>query len=288
MHHHAELAVYSFLQKAMKGESDMAEDIREQVAQDVKAALEKQFSGPSRDEFKLRMSNIGRPKCQLWFEKNDSEDKTPLPPHFLMNMIIGDIVEAVFKGLLRAAGISFTDNEKVTLKLEDGTEINGEFDMVLDDAVDDVKSASPWSYQNKFASSAALADGDSFGYIAQLVGYSRAAGKRMGGWWVVNKANGEFKYVPAEDIDEATVLSEIQDTVSYINNDEPFQRCFEPVSETHYRKPTGNKKLGIGCSFCSYKHKCWPGLKTMPAVMSTAKNPPMVDYVELAPEYDDG
>jgi len=288
MNHAAEIAVYSFLQKAMKGESDMAEDIREQVAQDVKAALEKQFSGPSRDEFKLRMSNIGRPKCQLWFEKNDSEDKTPLPPHFLMNMIIGDIVEAVFKGLLRAAGISFTDNEKVTLKLEDGTEINGEFDMVLDDAVDDVKSASPWSYQNKFASSAALADGDSFGYIAQLVGYSRAAGKRMGGWWVVNKANGEFKYVPAEDIDEATVLSEIQDTVSYINNDEPFQRCFEPVSETHYRKPTGNKKLGIGCSFCSYKHKCWPGLKTMPAVMSTAKNPPMVDYVELAPEYDDG
>jgi hypothetical protein len=272
----------------MKGESDMAEEIREQVAQDVKAALEKQFSGPSRDEFKLRMSNIGRPKCQLWFEKNDSEDKTPLPPHFLMNMIIGDIVEAVFKGLLRAAGISFTDNEKVTLKLEDGTEINGEFDMVLDDAVDDVKSASPWSYQNKFASSAALADGDSFGYIAQLVGYSRAANKRMGGWWVVNKANGEFKYVPAEDVDEATVLSEIQDTVSYINNDEPFQRCFEPVSETHYRKPTGNKKLGIGCSFCSYKHKCWPGLKTMPAVMSTAKNPPMVDYVELAPEYDDG
>ena len=52
MHHHAELAVYSFLQKAMKGESDMAEEIREQVAQDVKAALEKQFSGPSRDEFK--------------------------------------------------------------------------------------------------------------------------------------------------------------------------------------------------------------------------------------------
>ena len=287
MHHHAELAVYSFLQKAMKGESDMAEEIRDQVAQDVKAALEKQFSGPSRDEFKLRMSNIGRPKCQLWFEKNDSEDKTPLPPHFLMNMIIGDIVEAVFKGLLRAAGISFTDNEKVTLKLEDGTEINGEFDMVLDDAVDDVKSASPWSYQNKFASSAALADGDSFGYIAQLVGYSRAAGKRMGGWWVVNKANGEFKYVPAEDIDEAAVLSDIQATVSYINNDEPFQRCFEPVSETHYRKPTGNKKLGVGCSFCSYKHKCWPGLKTMPAVMSTAKNPPMVDYVELAPEYEE-
>jgi len=286
MNHHAELAVFSFLQKAMKGETHMADDIREQVASDIKAALEKQFSGPPRDEFKLRMSNIGRPKCQLWFEKNDPEDKTPFPPHFLINMIIGDIVEAVFKGLLRAAGISFTDNEKVTLTLKDGTEINGEFDMILDDAVDDVKSASPWSYQNKFASSAALAEGDSFGYISQLVGYARAAGKKTGGWWVVNKANGEFKYVPLQDIDEDAVLQSIEDTAAYIKEDKPFDRCFEAIPETHYRKPTGNLKLGNECGFCSYKHKCWPNLKTLPAVKSTAQNPPMVDYVMLDPEYE--
>jgi len=286
MNHHAELAVFSFLQKAMKGETHMADDIREQVASDIKAALEKQFSGPPRDEFKLRMSNIGRPKCQLWFEKNDPEDKTPFPPHFLINMIIGDIVEAVFKGLLRAAGISFTDNEKVTLTLKDGTEINGEFDMILDDAVDDVKSASPWSYQNKFASSAALAEGDSFGYISQLVGYARAAGKKTGGWWVVNKANGEFKYVPLQDIDEDAVLQSIEDTAAYIKEDKPFERCFEAIPETHYRKPTGNLKLGSECGFCSHKHKCWPNLKTLPAVKSTAQNPPMVDYVMLDPEYE--
>lgn len=286
MNHPAELAVYTYLQKAMKGETVMAEDIQEHVAADVKAALQKQFSGPPRDEFKLRMSNIGRPKCQLWFEKNDPQDKTPFPPHFLMNMIIGDIVEAVFKGLLRAAGVTFTDNEKVTLTLPDGTEINGEFDMVLDGAVDDVKSASPWSYQNKFASSAALQEGDSFGYISQLVGYARAADKKLGGWWVVNKANGEFKYVPAEGIDEEAVLGKIQDTVSYIKEDKPFERCFEAIEETHYRKPTGNTKLGVECGFCAYKHKCWPNLKTLPAVKSTAKNPPMVDYVTLDPEYE--
>ena len=58
MNHPAELAVYSYLQRAMKGETDMAEDIREQVANDVKAALQKQFGGPPRDEFKLRMSNL--------------------------------------------------------------------------------------------------------------------------------------------------------------------------------------------------------------------------------------
>jgi hypothetical protein len=107
MNHPAELAVFHFLSKASKGESQMSEDIRKNVASDVEAALAKQFSSGPRDAFKIRMSNIGRPTCQLWFDKNDPEDKTPMPPHFLMNMIIGDIVEAVFKGLLRAAGVDF-------------------------------------------------------------------------------------------------------------------------------------------------------------------------------------
>ena len=125
MNHPAELQVFSYLQKAMKGEATMTEEVANQVASDVKAALDKQFNTSPRDEFKLRMSNIGRPKCQLWFEKNDPEDKIPLPPHFLMNMLLGDLVEAVFKGLLRASGAEFKDNDTVTLKLPDGQEIQG-------------------------------------------------------------------------------------------------------------------------------------------------------------------
>ena len=285
MNHPAELAVFEYLGKAIKGETDMAEDIRKQVASDVEAALEKQFGGKPRDEFRLRMSNIGRPTCQLWFEKNDPEDKTPLPPHFLINMIIGDIVEAVFKGLLRAAEVDFKDNDNVTLKLKDGTEVKGEYDMVLDGKVDDVKSASPWSYKNKFNSLETLAKSDSFGYVSQLVGYAEAAGLDVGGWWVVNKANGEFKYVDANDVDKGAVMESIEDTVEYINEDKPFKRCFEAVPETHFRKPTGNLKLGSECSFCSFKHKCWSNIQTRTAVMSKAQNPPMVDYVLLSPEY---
>jgi len=285
MNHPAELAVFEYLGKAIKGETDMAEDIRKQVASDVEAALEKQFGGKPRDEFRLRMSNIGRPTCQLWFEKNDPKDKTPLPPHFLINMIIGDIVEAVFKGLLRAAEVDFKDNDNVTLKLKDGTEVKGEYDMVLDGKVDDVKSASPWSYKNKFNSLETLAKSDSFGYVSQLVGYAEAAGLDVGGWWVVNKANGEFKYVDANDVDKGAVMESIEDTVEYINEDKPFKRCFEAVPETHFRKPTGNLKLGSECGFCSFKHKCWSNIQTRTAVMSKAQNPPMVDYVLLSPEY---
>ncbi len=163
MNHPAELQVFSFLQKAMKGEATMTEEVANQVASDVKVALDKQFNSPPRDEFKLRMSNVGKPKCQLWFEKNDPEDKIPLPPHFLMNMILGDLVEAVFKGLLRASGAEFKDNDNVTLKLPDGQEISGEYDMEMDGKIDDVKSASPWSYNNKFEDFESLQKGDGFG-----------------------------------------------------------------------------------------------------------------------------
>ena len=286
MNHPAELMVFSFLQKAMAGEATMTEAVTKQVAADVEAALNKQFNSGPRGEFRLRMSNIGKPKCQLWFEKNDPEDKLPLPPHFLMNMILGDIVEAVFKGLLRAAGAEFKDNDNVTLKLPNGQEIKGEYDMEMDGKIDDVKSASPWSYKNKFASFDALAQGDSFGYIPQLVGYATAAGKDVGGWWVVNKGTGEFKYVDASEVDKEAVLEQIQDLVDYIDNDEPFERCFEPVPETFYRKPTGNLVLPGACKFCDFKHKCHPTMQTLPSRSSKAANPPDVDYIFIGDGLD--
>ena len=281
MEHPAELAIFSYLQKAMAGEASMSKEVASKVASDVEAAMLKQFASGPRDEFRMRMSNLGKPKCQLWYEKNDPEDKTPLPPHFLMNMILGDIVEAVFKGVMRSAGIDFKDNDKVTLKLPHGQEINGEYDMELDGKIDDVKSASPWSYQNKFASFDALENDDSFGYIPQLVGYAEGAGKGVGGWWVINKANGEFKYVSASEVDKQSVLDDIQDTVDYIDKDQPFERCFEPEPETFYKKQTGNLVLPQECKFCSFKHKCHTGLNTQPSRPSKALNPPLVDYVYI-------
>jgi hypothetical protein len=279
MNHPAELKVFNFLQKAMAGESTMTEEVAKQVASDVEAALYKQFDSGPRDKFRLRMSNIGKPKCQLWFEKNDPEDKTPFPPAFLMNMILGDIVEAVFKGVLRSAGVEFKDNDRVTLKLPHGQEIKGEYDMEMDGRIDDVKSASPWSYDNKFASFDTLAQGDSFGYVAQLVGYAEAAGKGVGGWWVVNKGNGEFKYVDASEVNTEEVINGIQATVDYIENDEPFKRCYEPVPETYFKKPSGNLVLNSKCHFCDFKNKCWD-LKELPSrVYKGKKEAPLVEYV---------
>ena len=79
------------------------------------------------------MSNVGRPTCQLWYEKNKPEVALPFPTTFIMNMMLGDIVEAVFKGLLKEAGVQYEDSKTVHLDVGDDS-IRGSYDIVIDDA----------------------------------------------------------------------------------------------------------------------------------------------------------
>ena len=285
MNHPAELALHQYMENAASGKSTMSETTIKQVGMDVMGALGRQFGGGNkRDGFGLRMSNVGRPTCQLWFEKNKPEEALPLPTTFVMNMMIGDIVEAVFKGLLKEAGVQYEDDAKVTLQLDADTSISGTYDIVIDGAVDDIKSASNWSYTNKFESFDTLRQGDAFGYVAQLAGYAKAADKRAGGWWVVNKANGEFKYVPATGIDIDKEVDHIQQTADTLDENK-FERCFDAVPEKFRGKETGNMVLDQNCVFCRYRFACWPGLTERPAVASQAKQPKTVAYVSLAEEY---
>ena len=285
MNHPAELALHQYMENAANGKSTMSEDTIKQVGLDVMGALGRQFGGGNkRDKFGLRMSNVGRPTCQLWFEKNKPEEALPLPTTFVMNMMIGDIVEAVFKGLLKEAGVKYEDDEKVTLQLDDDTSVTGTYDVVIDGAVDDVKSASNWSYTHKFESFDTLRQSDAFGYVAQLAGYAKAADKRPGGWWVVNKANGQFKYVPATGIDIDKEVDHIKQTAETVEQNE-FKRCFDAVPEKFRGKETGNMVLDQNCVFCRYRFACWPGLTERPAVASQAKQPKTVAYVSLAEEY---
>ncbi len=280
MNHPAELQVHQYMSDAVNGKSTMSEEVIEQVGNDVKDALRKQFGGGvKRGDFRLRMSNLGRPTCQLWFDKNKPEEASSKPNNFMMNMMLGDIVEAVFKGLLRGAGVKYEEPDNVSLDV-DGTNISGTYDLVIDGAVDDVKSASGWSYDNKFIDFETLKEGDAFGYVSQLVGYAKAAKKKIGGWWVVNKANGKFKYVSAENADENYEMRKIRATVETVKHNK-FARCFEAIEETFRGKPTGNKILGVSCGFCDYKKACWKNLQELPSVMSKAQFPKIVNYVEL-------
>lgn len=284
MNHSAELALHKYMDDAAKNKSTMSPETIQQIGKDIMDALARQFGEREPREFRLRMSNVGRPTCQLWFEKNKPEAAQPKSGNFVMNMMLGDIVEAVFKGLLKEAGVKYEDTAKVTLEIDDNTSIDGSYDIVIDDAVDDIKSASNWSYTHKFESFDTLRQGDAFGYVAQLAGYAKASGKRAGGWWVVNKANGQFKYVPAEGIDIDEQIDNIKQTAATVEKNR-FERCFDPVPETFRGNPTGNMVLSTECGFCRYRFSCWPGLEERPAVASQAKQPKTVAYVSLADEY---
>jgi hypothetical protein len=283
MKHPSEIALHQYLDDATNGKSSMSAKTIAGIKKDIGEALKRQFgSRTKRRKFQLRMSNVGRPSCQLWFEKNQPEKSDPLPTTFVMNMMLGDIVEAVFKGLMKEAKIKFEDSDKVYLNVAD-EKVSGTYDLVLDDAVDDIKSASDWSYRNKFESFDTLSADDAFGYVGQLAGYAKALGKKAGGWWVVNKANGSFKYVPAENIDVDKEVKKLEENVKVVKSN-VFKRCYESEEETFRGKPTGNRVLGKTCSFCRYKHSCWENLQELPSLLSKAKEPKIVSYVSIRKE----
>jgi hypothetical protein len=281
MNHPAELAINQYLEDATSGKSSMSEETIQQIGKDVMDSVRRQFGGGnSRDEFRLRMSNIGKPTCQLWFAKNKPEKALPKPTTFVMNMLLGDIVEAAFKGIITEAGVAYEDEDNfVQLELNEDT-IHGSYDLIMDGALDDVKSASDWSYRNKFESYDTLSKGDSFGYIGQLAGYAKATGKKAGGWWVVNKANGNIKYVPADGLDLDAEIAKIQDTVDTVNKNE-FKRCFNPVPETFRGKPSGNTILNPNCKFCDFRFECFPELQELPSKVSQARVKPTVSYITV-------
>ena len=105
----------------------------------------------------------------------------------------------------------FEDSKEVKLKLGKSN-IKGTYDLVVDGAVDDIKSASTLSYTNKFVSFDTVSESDPFGYVGQLAGYAKASGKKVGGWWVINKNNADFKYIPATGIDLSKDITKLKDT----------------------------------------------------------------------------
>ena len=277
--HPAEIKIRKYLSEVKHTDSIMPEEIIDRVIDEIRDSLKKQFVDKSNNKFRLRMSNLGRPYCQLWFDKNNPQTALPPTSNFVINMMIGDVLESVFKGILSASGVDYQNGEKVTLNLK-SHKIEGTPDLIMDGKVDDVKTASPWSYENKFKDYNTLYENDSFGYVAQLAGYAKACGVKPGGWWVINKANGDFKYVPAwglnvdHNIEKANTLAEELD-----NN--YFRRVYSDEPETYRKKPTGNRKLCRESSWCSYRNECWPNLIEKPSVISRAEVPPMVAYTEL-------
>lgn len=238
------------------------------------------------EPFRLRMSNIGRPACQLQMEKA-GEEKSRMPYNHIVRMMLGDAIEAIVEVLLRVSGANVTGGKSQAKLQIAGTTIKGENDIEIDGKTYDTKSSSPWAYDNKWQDGwHGVAKDDAFGYCAQLLGYTKGTATEMGGWIVVNKSTGEIRVVEAEPSpQELEVLeAEIEARIKHVESDKKFSRGYQPVNEYFRGKPTGSKRLHTTCTFCSYMNKCWPDAQYKPQTGSKAASPRYFWYSEYNEE----
>ncbi len=210
----------------------------------------------------LRMSNIGRPDRQLWYDINGEGEKEKLQPATLIKFAYGDMIEQMILLYAKMAGHT-VEQEQGEVEL-DG--IKGHIDAIIDGVLIDVKSASTFSFQ-KFESGALFLPGnDAFGYVAQLCGYIKALGLERGGFLAVDKTLGKvcFCEIPKEVIEAYDVEARIVHIKKVIASPNLPARCYPDAPDGK----SGNMKLQTGCSYCPHKFGCWAdsndgaGLKT--------------------------
>ena len=283
-----EASLISYLVNVLDGKAEMPSYLFDEFADLSRKALKKHFTR-KKEDFRLRMSNVGKPLCQLQMQAKGVEPEKP-SHDFIVRMIIGDMLEALVIVLLKAAKIEVkSQHQKVSLGVGD-RQIEGEYDIELDDGIYDIKSVSPFSFTTKFNADNGydkIKQSDSFGYISQGHGYGMAANKPFKGWIAINKTTGEIVFTDSKHTDEEKkeVYSKIYNTSVALLDEKPFERCFTDVEEVYYSKPTGNRTLGIECSYCPYKHDCWDNLEFRRQLPSKGKNPKWTWYTKIDPKW---
>lgn len=203
---------------------------------------------------RLRLSNLGK-KCtrQLWYDINWPEKAEEMEPEAHLKFLIGDVFEAILLFLARAAGHD-VKGEQDTVELHG---VVGHRDGLIDGHVVDVKSASPYGY-DKFVDGLTPA-ADDFGYLTQLDSYIHASKDRSsdtGAFLVGHKVLGKLALAKFDKstTDYEAVVKEKRELLAQSKppprgySDEPFNK-------------SGNRKLGVACSYCAFKRTCWPGLR---------------------------
>tara|TARA_A100000172_G_scaffold61779_1_gene41136 strand:+ start:367 stop:1221 length:855 start_codon:yes stop_codon:yes gene_type:complete len=196
--------------------------------------------------FSLRMSNIGRPARQLWYQKRDTSS-SDIDGASQIKFLYGHILEEIVLMLARMAGHNVTDEQK-EVKVNN---ITGHMDCKINGEVIDVKTASSFAFKKfKYGT---LTDDDPFGYLGQLAGYEEAEGTNNGGFLVINKESGELCLHQPEELDKPNIKNKIDNLISAIEVNDMPERCYNPVPDGK----KGNYKLHKSCAWCKYKFDCY-------------------------------
>jgi len=239
--------IYENLKPLCNGESlDISEEEIDKFGEDMKNVLRHWARPTARDSsFKLRMSNVGKPSRQLWYD-NKSEKSSSLSPSTMIKFFYGHILEEVVLLLARLSGHDVTDEQKEV-------EINGvkgHIDCKIDGEVVDVKTASSFAFK-KFRHGT-LPDDDPFGYIAQISGYEQAEKSSHGGFLAINKETGELAFYEPDELSKIDTKKRIVSLKKILKSNSPPSKCYPDLPEG----AKGNMKLNRGCSYCPHKFIC--------------------------------
>ncbi len=241
--------VQTFLEKAGRQKVKISDDLIEEFGEACKSAIRKQFTDERGGKFRLRMSNI----------------------------------EASAMLILKASGVEVQSEQK---SVTHSGEIEGTYDVEIDNKIWDIKSASPFAFDKKFSQGFnTVIEDDAFGYASQGFMYADSEDKDFGGWIVINKSTGEWCITETPlNIDEykEKYVVAAKDNFNSIKKNKKFKRCFTDVDEYFRKAKTGNRVLGLTCSYCPYKKKCWGDeIEYLPQQQSQARDPKWVWYTKI-------
>lgn len=235
------------------------EELSKDLGAEIARRLQTQLGEDTNRAPTLRLSQMG-PRCPraLWYSIHSPKLAEALPPWATIKYSYGHILEALIITLAKAAGHTVEgEQDAVTL---DG--ITGHRDCVIDGCVLDVKSASTRSFQ-KFKDGSIKTD-DPFGYLEQLDGYVCASAddpivtvKDRGYDLVIDKTLGHL-CLHEHIVRPEHIHVRIKRSKEIINATNP------PACEcgTQPDGKSGNVKLDTKASYSSYKHCCFPQLRT--------------------------
>jgi len=138
--------VQMYLNQVSKEPVEISDKLVEEFGEACKNALLKQFEEKRRDKFEPRMSNIGRPLCQLQMEAKNIKGEGQ-PYNAKMRNTFGDLIEALAIFVMKSAGVEIEDEQKSVRYNFNGSTLEGRYDVKIDKKVWDVKSASPYSFE---------------------------------------------------------------------------------------------------------------------------------------------
>ena len=240
--------IYDKLSVLSDGESLNIDDKTiDAFGESMKEVLSQWANPRPRDSGTLRMSNIGKPMRQLWYDmRSESKTTERIKPSVFIKFLYGHLLEEVLLMLIKIAGHEVTDEQKEVSV----SGIKGHMDCVIDGEVIDIKTASGFAFKKFYNKT--LAEDDMFGYLPQLAGYEAAMGTNKGGFLAMNKESGELALYRPNSFDKPDIKKKIKTVKKLIKIDTPPELCYNPVPDG----AAGNMQIARGCTWCRHKFEC--------------------------------